>query len=129
MSDHDRMTDTHTYKPDPIAGLSALAQVMCELIEQMRPAFTALGQAIVQAGGHLAAYHLPAQRTTKAERRCAKHLLAHRRRTDPTAPKMGIAEAARQYRTAPTRSPADLTWTAKATDYHHSEEHGHEAGA
>ena len=126
------MTDTHTYKPDPIADLNDLAQIMENVVEQMRPSFTTLAHAITTAGEHLSNYHCPKaspQRTTKAERRCAKHLLAHRRRTNPAAPKVGIAEAARQYRAAPTQGPAGLTWTAAGTDYAHGEAHGHAAGA
>lgn len=42
------MTDTHSYQPDPIAELSALAQAMSEVVEQMRPSFTALEQTLVE---------------------------------------------------------------------------------
>lgn len=51
------MTDTHSYQPDPIAELSALAQAMSEVVEQMRPSFTALEQTLVEETAPTAPTH------------------------------------------------------------------------
>lgn len=119
------MTDAPRYQPGPIADLTALAKIMSDLVEQMRPSLTALGQAIAALGPHLdpgttSEPHRQG-RTTKAQRRCAKHLLAHRRRTHPEAPSLGIAQAARQYYTASTHHTI--------THYTHRKENEYEAGA
>lgn len=86
-----------------IAAMRATAAALSDAIEQARPSFDALADAIVTTvGAELRAAGLlrerPPARTSKAERRNAKQYLACRRRAAPQAPSIGIAACARRQR-------------------------------
>lgn len=115
------MTESDCAADDLTEFVRAVGQILAEAFERMRPAFMALAEAVHRAfESNLQLLGLfgsgPASRTTKAERRRAKRLLALRRRACPEQRHPGVAETARRCRqladggivTAPTAPTAPI---------------------